>query len=295
MTVKGYKISGLGGLFWSAFRSPDEVVRMVGLQIFSVWTICLEWLAKPATGGHIRGLGRVPASVFTSPALVPVCWVQVRKRTCCSVWLQKVPDVLFSSSSERNGDSTALSRPLPFPLTPFLRSIRPCLRVPLVISPGWHVPPLAHCLVFRCESASCAAAFIRQHGRRWRDEHKQRERETAREAQALSLLSFLNTRIWLLWTQHIVVSVNPLSLAVRAAFSSYPPLTASIGVDLNRVARYRTRAETFGALMTRADGSPRCSFSRSFHNHVDTNVVWKMVSIPAPLLRVKQKKKFVSN
>lgn len=45
----------------------------------------------------------------------------------------------------------------------------------------------AHCLVFWCESASCATAFIHQTGRRRRDEHKHRERERQFARSGLSL------------------------------------------------------------------------------------------------------------
>lgn len=100
--------------------------------------------------------------------------------------------LMFYSAVPMNAMGTAQPCPVPS-LTRFLGSICPCLRVPLVISPGWHVSPLAHCLVFWCETASCTAAFIHQPGWRWRDEYKQKKgRQFARSGLRLFLCALLS-------------------------------------------------------------------------------------------------------
>lgn len=129
---------------------------------------------------------------------------------------------MFYSAVPLNAMGAAQPCPVPS-LSPFIRSICPCLRVPLVISPGCHVSPLAHCLVFWCESASCAPAFIHQTSWRWRDEHKQRERETLCEVRAKSLSflsSFFPECLYLvsLNFELFVVSINPLSAVSRAVY-----------------------------------------------------------------------------
>lgn len=98
--------------------------------------------------------------------------------------------LMFYSASPVKAVGTVQPCPVPSP-PPFLGSIRPCLRVPLAISPGWHAASLARCLVFWSGSASCATAYIHQSGLRWRDEEEEREweKEKGGSGQSLSLSS----------------------------------------------------------------------------------------------------------